>query len=169
MEQGISETSIKEIAKKAGVSQGAMYNHYESKEELAWSIFAEHFSEIGMSLRHIIQKAESLEERVPRIVRYAFSLYDEDWQIVAYVFFPRYHYVKKVTPAMPNPHMVVRTMIAEAIANGEMPRKDPELAASMFLGAIIQTAETKTLGRIRGNLTDMTESVARACLGLLKA
>jgi len=40
VERGVAETSVREIAEAADVSQGAMYNHYASKDELAWSLFA---------------------------------------------------------------------------------------------------------------------------------
>ena len=53
VEQGIAETSIREIARDAGVSQGAMYNHFVSKEELAWELFSENFSQIGHELRKV--------------------------------------------------------------------------------------------------------------------
>ena len=39
VKQGIAETSIRDISRAAGISQGAMYNHYASKEELARTMF----------------------------------------------------------------------------------------------------------------------------------
>ena len=54
--QGVAETSIKDIAREAGVSQGAMYNHYASKDELAWLLFSDNFTEIGADLRQIISR-----------------------------------------------------------------------------------------------------------------
>jgi AcrR family transcriptional regulator len=38
--EGIDGVSIAEIAAAAGVSQGALYRHYPSKDELAWSLFS---------------------------------------------------------------------------------------------------------------------------------
>ncbi|MBL8662459.1 MAG: helix-turn-helix transcriptional regulator, partial [Candidatus Odyssella sp.] len=43
VKRGIAETSIRQIAKTAKVSLGAMYNHYKSKDELAEVLFAELF------------------------------------------------------------------------------------------------------------------------------
>ena len=37
--RGVDGVSIAEIAAAAGVSQGALYRHYASKEELAWMLF----------------------------------------------------------------------------------------------------------------------------------
>ena len=52
--QGVAQTSIKEIALEANVSQGAMYTYYKSKDDLAWELFARDFSDIGHSLWAIV-------------------------------------------------------------------------------------------------------------------
>ncbi|MEE9208885.1 MAG: TetR family transcriptional regulator, partial [Kiloniellales bacterium] len=38
--KGVAATSIRDIAKAAGVSLGAMYNHYPSKDDLGWLLFS---------------------------------------------------------------------------------------------------------------------------------
>jgi AcrR family transcriptional regulator len=64
VQQGIPETSIKEIAREAGVSQGAMYNHYRSKEDLAWELFARGFSDIGLELRRLARSEVSMRSKL---------------------------------------------------------------------------------------------------------
>src|SRR5512137_1915905 len=86
VERGIAETSIKQVARAAKVSQGAMYNHYVSKDELAWQLFARNFSEIGHALRRRAQEHPDLESQFRAMVRYVFQRLDEDWLLVTYVF-----------------------------------------------------------------------------------
>jgi AcrR family transcriptional regulator len=169
VERGVAETSIKEIAKEAGVSQGAMYNHYSSKDELAWTLFATNFSEIGGEFRRIAYGFDTLEPRIRGIIKYCFRLFEEDWVLMTYVFLARHSFLKKVTPEMGNPYMVLRTIIAEAMRRGEIKRSDPELATSMVLGAVIQVIDTRILGRIRSNLMRLADDVADACIRQLKA
>ena len=168
VEHGVAETSIKEIATAAGVSQGAMYNHYASKDELAWALFATNFSEMGAQFRHLAYEHEGLRERLYAIIRYCFELFDKDWLLVTYVFLARHNFLKRVTPEMGNPYMVLRTVIADAMRSGEIPRQDPEVATSLVLGAIIQIIDTRILGRIAGNLSKFSNHVANASLQLLK-
>ncbi len=61
VEKGIAETSIKDIARAAKVAQGAMYNHYRSKEQLALQLFLDGWAETGAGLRERAQGAASLE------------------------------------------------------------------------------------------------------------
>ena len=51
-DKGFAETSIRDIAREAGISLGAMYNHYASKYELGWELFSTNYSAIGIELHH---------------------------------------------------------------------------------------------------------------------
>ena len=44
VEKGIAETTIRDIASAAGISEGAMYRHYTGKDALAWELFATNFT-----------------------------------------------------------------------------------------------------------------------------
>jgi AcrR family transcriptional regulator len=168
VEQGIAETSIREIARDAGVSQGAMYNHFVSKEELAWELFSENFSQIGHELRKIASEREGLGGKLNGMVKHVFERFDQDWVLVRYVFFARHMHLNRVNRRLGNPYMVFRTVIAEAVRNGEIPRQDVELSTSMVTGAIIQTIDTKIFSdRLDGPLMLRSEAVAGGCLRML--
>ncbi|HEX6101576.1 MAG TPA: TetR/AcrR family transcriptional regulator [Alphaproteobacteria bacterium] len=168
VEQGIAETSIREIARDAGVSQGAMYNHFVSKEELAWELFSENFSQIGHELRKIASEQNGLGAKLLGMVKHVFQKFDEDWVLVRYVFFARHLHLNRVNRRLGNPYMVFRTIIAEAVRNGEIPRQDVELSTSMVTGAVIQTIDTKIFSdRLDGPLTLRARPVAEGCLRML--
>ena len=167
--QGVAETSIRDIAAAAGVSQGAMYNHYTSKDELAFALFAESWAEMGRELRRCAQTGDTLEAKFTSMVGYVFGLFDEDWIRVRYVFFARHENLMKMAANVPNPYLVFRTVIVEAMKRGEIPHKDPDLANSMVMGAIVQVIDTKILGRIKTNLSAQTETVAKACAAMLRS
>lgn len=167
VERGIGETSIREIARHAGVSQGAMYNHYVSKEELAWELFSRNFSEIGQELRRIAAEHRDLGSKLHAMIRHVFRRFDEDWVLVRYVFFARHVHLNRVNRRLGNPYMVFRSVIAEAIRAGEIPRQDVELSTSMVTGAVIQTIDVKILDRLEGPLVQRAEAVATGCLRLL--
>jgi AcrR family transcriptional regulator len=168
LDQGIGDTSIREIAKLAGVSQGAMYNHYESKEQLAWELFAHGWSEMGQSLREIAHGRDDLASRLVDMIGYVFDYYDRDPQTVGYVFQSRHLHLHRITPKFPNPYLAFRLVIAEGIRKGEIPRRDPELMTSLVVGAVIQVTDSKLLGRLKKPLRDYTKETADRCLSLLK-
>lgn len=168
-ENGIAETSIRDIAQTAGVSQGAMYNHYGGKDELVWDLFVTNFSEIGQELRHIAHDHQTLDAKLVPMIRYLFELVERDWALVSYVFFARHHMLRKASCTdIMYPYMVFRTVIAEAIKRGEIPQQDPDVAASLVIGAMLQVTDNKMLGPIKQELTDISDNVAAACLRMLK-
>ena len=167
VERGIAETSIKEVARAAKVSQGAMYNHYVSKDELAWELFNRNFSEIGHALRHLAQEHDDLEDQFRAMVRYVFQRFDEDWLLVTYVFSARHHHLRRVNRKMGNPYVAFRNVISRAMKRRQIPQQDLDLAASLVTGAIIQVIDTRIFGRIGGSLPEHADHVAHALVSLL--
>ena len=165
---GVAETSIRDIALEAGVSQGAMYNHYRSKDELAWHLFADNFSEIGSELRRIGRDEAPLADRLRAMIGHVFALFDRDWETVSYVFLARHMHLKQVTRHLGNPYVAFRTVIAQEMRHDRIPRRDVDVAASMVIGAIIQVIDTKILGNINGRLTDHIDQITRACVAILE-
>jgi len=166
--QGIAETSIREIAQVARVSQGAMYNHYRSKEELAWQLWFDVFTDIARRLRQNMQENRGFTNQIRAMVRTVFVWFDEDWIAVTFGFRTRHQFLPQVSPKAGSPYLVFRMAIAQGIRRGELPPQDIELANAMVTGAIMQVIDVKILGRISGNLADMSDEVAASCLGLLK-
>ncbi len=168
VEQGVAETSIRDIAAEAGISQGAMYNHFESKDELAWSLFAVHFSEMGQELGRRAQAQDNVPAKFRSMIAYVFERFDHDWLLVSYVFVARHLHLKRVTRKLGNPYIAFRAVITSAIRRGEIPRQDPDLAASLVVGAVIQVIDTKILGVIKGDLSAAADATAAACARLLE-
>jgi hypothetical protein len=69
---------------------------------------------------------------------------------------------------VPNPYVVFRTVIVDAMKRGEIPHQDADLASSMVMGAVVQVIDTKILGRIKKSLSAMTGPVAKACAAMLR-
>jgi AcrR family transcriptional regulator len=168
VERGVAGTSIRDIAAGARVSQGAMYNHYTSKDELASSLFAQSWAEIGAELRRRAREGATLDAKLRAMIGYVFKLFDEDWTLVTYVFLARHEQLLKIPVDLPNPYLVFRTVIVDAIQHEEIPRQNPDLATAMVMGAIVQVIDTKILGRIKPKLSGMTRAVARSCTAMLK-
>jgi AcrR family transcriptional regulator len=168
VEQGVAGTSIREIASAAGVSQGAMYNHYVSKEELAFSLFAQIWADMGTQLRQCAHIENSLEGKFRAMIRLVFERFDKDWVLVTYVFVERHRHMSRLAAKLPNPYLIFRTVIVDAIQRGEIPRQNPDLANAMVSGAVIQVIDTKIYGRIKQRLSGLAEPVAKACAAMLR-
>src|ERR1051326_2190956 len=111
VEQGIAETSIRDIAETAGMSLGAMYNHFKSKEELAWLLFINGWNEIGSELRRRAAAEAGFPDKIRSMIEYVFRRYDEDWILVTYIFSSRHQHLKRVHSSRGNPYTIFRMVI----------------------------------------------------------
>ncbi|HEX6118305.1 MAG TPA: TetR/AcrR family transcriptional regulator, partial [Dongiaceae bacterium] len=166
--KGVDGTSMRHIAKAAKVSLGGMYTHYPSKKELAWELFARNWSMLGNELRARARASRaSLRGQLRAMTAYVFDLHKQDPDLVTFIYFSRHEHLRRVESSLPNPYMMMRMVIADAMARGEIPRQDIEVSTAMVSGILIQIIDTKALGRIKQDLTRISDSVADRCHQLL--
>lgn len=169
VKRGIAETSIRQIAKTAKVSLGAMYNHYQSKDELAEVLFAELFHRIGAELERLAEGKGVFPARLRALVSHVFESVARDAAAVTYLIRTRQEYTRRVRPGDGNPFLAFRNLIARAVDTGELPKQDATLAAAMIVGAINQVVELRVADRIKAAPEALAETVSRAALRLLGA
>ena len=170
LEKGeIEGTSIKEIAREADVSMGAMYNHFESKADLAWEIFRYGWNDIGEGMRRCARGKPRLSDKIRAIIEYVFRRFDEDRLLVNYVFRTRHEHLKRLPASRGNPYTVFRLIIADSARRGEIPSGDLEVKTSLIVGAIVQAVDSAILFRIKGPLSDTAAVTADCCTRMLGA
>src|SRR5262245_8895514 len=172
VEQGIAEPSIRDIADEARISLGAMYNHFKSKEELAWQLFINGWNEFGEALSRCEAAQPDLPSKLRAMIDHVFHRFDQDWLFVTYVFSSRHQHLKRVfTPtgrARANPHQVFRHVIAQAMRRGEIPEGELDLKTTLVIGAVIQTIDSSIIGRFEGPLREYALPAADLCIRMLK-
>lgn len=169
-EKGVRETTIRDIATAAGIAEGTLYRHYASKDELAWDLFVENFTALGRELGKIQEHEENTRTKLLAIIRHFCAAYDKDSTMINYLFITRHGYMQRLTARMPNPYLVFRRVIRDGMARGDIPKQDPDVAASMVLGIILQVIDTRILGRrIRQRISDLADTITAACLRVLSA
>jgi len=168
VEKGIKETTIRDIAAEANIAEGTLYRHYASKEELAWRLFVDNFTAIGRTLAEIQRSQEGIRNKLAAIIRYFCSVFDRDAVMFNYLFLARHQHMLRLTPRMPNPYLVIRSVVREGMARGEIPQADLDLATSMVMGVILQPIDTRLIGRrIKQNVSDLAETMTNAAYRVL--
>ncbi len=169
VENGLGETSVRDIARAAGIAEGALYRHYASKEDLAWRLFADGFVALARRLEALAGEAPDFRARLAALVREFCRAYDEDPVLFAYLLLSQHSQVRKVTPQMPSPLEVVRRVVAEGLAARDDRRRDPQLVAAMIMGVVLQVAVERTYGRIGASLSELAGPLSAACWRIVTA
>jgi AcrR family transcriptional regulator len=165
--KGITETTIREIAASAGIAEGALYRHYESKEHLAWELFSTNYLDFARELDRLQEKYDTLQDKLAAMIRQFCAFFDRDPVLFSYLLLAQHAQLKKVTPEMLTAVTVLQKVIGQGMARREVPAMDVELAAAMVLGVVLQVAVFKAYGRITQNLSQLSETLVEACWQVL--
>ena len=167
-EKGIKETTIRDIASAARIAEGTMYRHYKSKDDLAWSLFHESLIELGRELREVAGKHTATRAKLEAMVRYFCQAYERDQDRFTYLFLARHGHMQRMSPREPNPYLVFERVIRRGMIEGEIAKGDPDVAASMVMGVILQVIDSKILsGRIRQSIASLADTIVAGCLRVL--
>lgn len=71
---GFQNARIEDIAARAGKTRGAFYANFEDKEDVFFAIFEEELNRDMEKLRPILQKVDTLEERLQALARFLCKL-----------------------------------------------------------------------------------------------
>ena len=165
--RGVAETTTREIAMAASIAEGTIYRYFPSKEQLALDIFLGHHRMLAEALAEAHRPTAGLREKIEAIVRCYCEWADRDWSLFAYHLLTQHLFLAMVPDGTPNPVDVVREVIAKAMMAGEIPARDPDLAAASAIGTVMQPATYKVYGRFEGPLSDHATFFADAAWAVL--
>jgi AcrR family transcriptional regulator len=170
---GLKKTNIEEIAKAAGISKGAFYNFYASKEELFMDVVEQAEKRVRGEVMAVIDlPGPSPRARLLAVLKKAFSLFKE---IPILQFFSGSDYgllFRSIPAGKLEEHMASdRVFIAELIARCQQAgipiRVAPEQLGSLLYPLVLTILHEDDLIRTNfgGGLDGLLELVAACSLG----
>ena len=167
--KGVDGVSIAEIASLAGVSQGALYRHYPSKEDLAWGLFSTAYLRTGAELDEIRGRQRDFGTRIGAMAAHFCALYDRDPDLFRFMLIALHNLLPRIGPHQRTPVDAVADTVREAIRAGEIAPVDTFAATAAILGIVLQTAVFHIYGRLKGSLATRAPDVARAAIAAVEA
>src|SRR4030042_408352 len=143
VEKGIDGATIRDIAAAAGIAEGTLYRHYPGKDALAWDLFSRNYTAFALELQRLQAGQATLQAKLEAMVRQFCAFFDHDPVLFSYLLLAQHGQLQKVTPEMATPVEVVREVLAAGMDRGEIPAGDPNVAAAMVLGLVLQGAGFK--------------------------
>ena len=140
VEKGVTGTSTRDIAEAAGVAEGALYRHFEGKDDLAWTLFRDNYAVLADELTEVCEAAPDCRGAIAAMIDRLCVAFDEERPVFRYLLLARHDHVRRVTPAMKSPIRVLHAVMARAIERGEIGVADAHFATALALGPLLQTA-----------------------------
>lgn len=162
--RGVDGVSIADIAAAAGVSQGALYRHYRSKDELAARLFTEAYLRTGEELYAIREAEPAFAGRVAKMIAHFWALYDRDAALFRFMLIAQHDLLPRIGAECASPVAAIEVTVADAVAVSDIVPVDIGIATAAIMGIVLQTATFHIYGRIAGALAPRAPALARAAM-----
>jgi AcrR family transcriptional regulator len=162
-ERGVDAVSVRDIAGACGMAPPNLYAHFRSKDDLVADLFREGYAEYGRLMREAVEPPGPFRPRLERMVHLACRLHDEDHARFRFLIMVQHGHLAEVAPDETNPVEVIARTVAAAMAAGEIPPRDPSLAAAVIVGLVVQPATFMLYGRLAGGLLPLAPELAAMC------
>jgi AcrR family transcriptional regulator len=167
VDHGIIETTTKQIAQAVGLSDGALYRHFKSKDEIAQGLFERQHAALANAINAAQASYDHIDDKARAITEAYCVSADDDWTLFRYHQLNQQRFLAHFGDDVLNPVDVVRDVIDRAMAKGEIGRGDPDLLAAMALGVVLQAVTFKVFGRITAPLCDLKAVLSKGVIAVL--
>ncbi len=131
--KGFKGTTMKDIARKVGITEGAIYRHFRSKEEIVTYLINRISREINLMIKEKVLSQKEIKSRIAKLVdvliNYAFENPD------AFRFLTVYHILNQNGTGVRLPGNLIMAMLREAYRYKQI-STSPEIALSLIVGSI---------------------------------
>src|SRR5436190_10744440 len=167
--RGIAETSVRDITRAVGISEGALYRHFESKEDLVWQAFERNYTAFAGELEALSSQPLGVKDKIAAMIRGFCRAHDENPTLFNFLVFVQHGQLLKLPTDTPTPVTVMRRIIARAIEQHELPAQDADLATALVLGTVLQPATFAAYGRIDPKLQPVSDRLIAAAWAAVNA
>lgn len=138
-DRGIKSTTTKEIARKAGISEGSIYRHFKSKDDLAFTLFIEHMNEFREILSTSIIDINKSGPALERLIITFYDFAKNEPLKYAYIIIGHHTELKKMKLPDAKPMDIFTGTIERGVKDGDFREIDPLIAASYIIGMITRS------------------------------
>ena len=165
--KGIDATSMREVADAAGVREAAIYRHFRGKEEMAQKIFASWYGWYSQQVQEIVERGDSLREKLHALVHVEFEAARAHPQEFLYFCENEGRFLRGLRRDIPRVRQELIKMLRKEQASGEVRRGDAALLADMLSGALCAVAISAIM-RKDSRILESEELAAESCWQMIK-
>jgi AcrR family transcriptional regulator len=162
VQKGVTETTVRDIAAAVEITEGALYRHFTSKDQLVWQLFERHYVDFAGRLLTLAESESTTRAKLAAMIRGFCRAHDENPDLFRFLLFVQHGQLEKLAAETPTPVEAVRTVIANGIAAGELPAQDVDLATALLFGAVLEPVQFAAYGRLPSEMTSLSDRLIAA-------
>ena len=146
--KGITETSVRDITRAVGISEGALYRHFESKDELVWQTSSATTSRSRASSTRSPRARPTARRKSAAMIRGFCRAHDDNPTLFRFLLFVQHGQLSKLGRERRRRSTPCATVLAHGIERAEIPEQHPDLATALVFGVVLQPATFAAYGRL---------------------
>ncbi|MDK2814090.1 MAG: hypothetical protein PWP18_3 [Thermoanaerobacter sp.] len=167
-EKGYPSTKMEEIAEKAGVGKGTIYQYFRSKKHLFQEIIKERIDLYIIGMKDEIKDYTGLEEILKKIVKFSFSFMEKHSDVLKIIADHHSLIDKSMTKWMYDRKAKITNLLSKIInENTEKATqniRDTNLAAYCFLGMMFSVIEERVFHHMEFDMEEASDQLAKIFL-----
>ncbi|KXG76947.1 HTH-type transcriptional repressor Bm3R1 [Fervidicola ferrireducens] len=166
--KGYPNTKMQDIAEKAGIGKGTIYQYFKSKKHLFQQIIKEGIDLYTIGLKNEIKGYTGLEEILKKIVRFSFSFMEKHGGVLKII--ASHHtlidesMVKWIYDRKTKIINLLSKIIDESTEKIAQNAKDTNLAAYCFFGMMISVIEEKVFHNREFDVEEVSDQLVKIFL-----
>ena len=158
---GYANVSIRNISKGAGISIGAIYYYFSSKEQIGQFLYDKTTEIILNKIRLGIQKAPNDKEALRSIIYNLFDMSEKEPHLIEFILYVKH---KEFLPDAPpicssKPFEFIKNFIKEKIDSGVFRDMDIVIASALIMGPVIRIIQLRMDNILKNDIRLYTESL----------
>jgi AcrR family transcriptional regulator len=168
MRKGIKATTTRDIAVRAGISEGTIYRHFESKDELAEIIFQDNLDYFANFLKGYLKNTNSSQEMLSAFIEGCFEFSRREPRRYGFIMSAHQTELRKLSREKMKPRQMLIKILRLGQKQKVFRNMNASLAAAMVFGTVMQTIFYLKSGRIAVNYDDVVTEVVQSCLAMVR-
>lgn len=164
---GIAETNLRQIARRAGMSNGTLHYYFPSKDELIDALILKAVTPLHRRGWEIVQADGHPRDRIAELVGSSFQLFDTNWDIYYVALLLGDQLRARQPEGFPSATGSLAELIRRGQQAGLIRAGDPLLLAILCHGMILRVQRGRAFGELEPPLSQYADQVVDACWRLL--
>lgn len=139
-EKGFEQATTAEIARKAGVAEGSIYNYFRTKDDLLIHTVSQFAGSFLSALSEAVSHEENPLRKLDRLISFHIHFFTQEGNIFQIIYGKRPGakvQMERILRVAVAPYAaLIEQVITEGIEQGCMVRVNPQIAASLLLGGM---------------------------------
>lgn len=164
--KGLRGTTIQDIASEARVSSGLLYRYWQDRDDLAGEVYRKHYQALLEYLGALAAREKDVWSKLKVIVHGFLTYADENPTLLKFILLSQ-HDLHRTVPPENGVRAFLQSMIRGGMGTGRLREMDPELAAQLFLGIVLQPVVGALYGDLALPLEQHEEEIVAALARML--